>query len=99
MQPSTERRLSTPKIITSQYQCCNGPALAVSNKVLYDAWLDYTTSDDMIASFNGTTWTKESAIPSAVSAEGPALGAYAGRLFAALSPGNGTGAIDYSTGP
>jgi hypothetical protein len=56
-----------------------------ANKLLYDAWKDYTTSDDMIALFNGKTWTKESAIPLAVSAEGPGLGAYAGRLFATRS--------------
>ena len=66
----------------------HSPALTVSNGLLYVAYKDSHNSQAMYfsASADGVTWTARRLIPSR-STVGPALAAYAGRLYAAWKAG------------
>jgi hypothetical protein len=59
---------------------------------LYFAWVGASAADNLYYSaFNGSSWTAQSIVPSAVSYDNPALAAYDGDLYASWvnSPFNG----------
>jgi len=88
---------SSPKDFASEWS--DGPALAVHDGLLYDAWIDYNSSAPFYADFNGSTWTAGTPISSsAFTLASPALAAYNGSLLAAWLPYPGE-VIDYSSGP